>query len=258
MNDNAVTRAPSPPPSPAPFASRTPLLRAAQIHKTYVSEAGSFEVLRGIDVEIRCAEILAIMGQSGVGKSTLLNILGLLDHPSQGTLQFLDGGDALVETTKLSQTARARLRNRRLGFVFQFYHLLPDLDVVENVMLPSMITCGVREFRRRKAELRARARGLLEQVRVLDRDRHRPNMLSGGERQRVAIARALMNSPALLLCDEPTGNLDTATCEQIHDILVDVNRSLRTTILIVTHDESLAARAHRLLHMVDGRFVDEA
>ncbi len=228
------------------------LVRTSRLLKEYRSEAGELLVLRGIDLEIRRGEVLAIMGKSGVGKSTLLNILGLLDRPSAGLVELHLNGTS-VNAAELSRQERADVRNRHFGFVFQFYHLLPDLDVLENVLLPAMITRRTIDFRREEATLVARARELLARVEV-DREKHTPGMLSGGERQRVAIARALMNEPELLFCDEPTGNLDTSTAERIHELLLDLNRRLGTAILLVTHDMELADRAHRRLHMVDGRF----
>ena len=232
------------------------VMRASGVCKTYPSPAGELEVLRGVDLEIGEGEIVAITGRSGVGKSTFLNILGLLDRPSKGELSFFDRGKQ-VDVSRLSKSARAGLRNRQLGFIFQFYHLLPDLSVLENVLLPSMISNGRLAYRRRRGELLEQARGLLSRVGV-EREKQRPNTLSGGERQRVAVARALMNQPRLVLCDEPTGNLDTGTSDQIHQLFVDLNRELKTSFLLVTHDPSLAGKAQRQLHMVDGRFVDAA
>ncbi|MEE8143109.1 MAG: ABC transporter ATP-binding protein [Planctomycetota bacterium] len=231
------------------------VLRARGLIKNYSSPGGEeLSVLRGIDLDLHRGEVHAVMGLSGVGKSTLLNILGLLDSPSSGDLVY-SFNSREIDVSSLPDLERARLRNELLGFVFQFYHLLPDLTVLENVLLPAMISQTRFQFRRNRSDHLERARSLLSQVGVLEREQHHPSMLSGGERQRVAIARALMKKPALLLCDEPTGNLDTETSEKIHDLIEELNRSLNTTVLIVTHDPGLAERAHRTLHMVDGRFV---
>lgn len=229
------------------------VLRTIGLTKNYAAPDGKLPVLRGIDLELRQGEFLSIMGLSGVGKSTLLNILGLLDTPSDGTLEYLFDGE-ILNRASLGRNESARLRNEFIGFVFQFFHLLPDLDVLENVLLPTMIGRRRGEFRRQKPALEARARGLLERVGVAGRARHRPQALSGGERQRVAIARALINEPGLLLCDEPTGNLDSVTSERIHELFSELDRELGTSILIVTHDPGLASRADRVIHMVDGRF----
>lgn len=233
------------------------LIRTHGLCKVYRSPSGPLEVLRGIDLEIRAGEMLSVTGESGVGKSTLLNILGLLDRPSEGSLEFRGKNGEIIDVSGMSQRRRALMRNDHIGFVFQFYHLLPDLTVLENVLLPSMISRGRRAYRREKEELRERAQDLLRRVKV-DRDRYRPQMLSGGERQRVAIARALINEPDLVLCDEPTGNLDSKKSEEIHQLFVELNQSLGTTFLIVTHDPGLANRAQRRLEMVDGEFTDRA
>ncbi|MFQ5655236.1 MAG: ABC transporter ATP-binding protein [Planctomycetota bacterium] len=231
------------------------ILRTRNLRKSYVVGGKELPVLRRIDLTVRRGEMISVMGLSGVGKSTLLNILGLLDSPTSGSLSYLVDGRE-VETIRLSQKDKARLRNRHIGFVFQLYHLLPDLDVLENTLLPAMLGRSTWRFRKERTRLEERARELLFRVGVIERERHRPNQLSGGERQRVAVARSLMNEPALLLCDEPTGNLDTETSERIHDLFEELNRTLRTTILIVTHDPGLASRAHQQLRMVDGCFID--
>ncbi|MFN0059050.1 MAG: ABC transporter ATP-binding protein [Planctomycetota bacterium] len=236
-------------------ASKTEyVVEAAQLKKSYPAPGGELEVLRGIDLKLRRGEFVAVMGLSGVGKSTLLNIIGLLDHATSGQLLFHIDGRA-VDAVQLTHSERAQLCNRSIGFVFQFFHLLPDLNVLENVLLPSMIHRTRREYRAARPALEARARELLERMRIIDRAYHRPNALSGGERQRVAIARALMNSPSLVLCDEPTGNLDKKTSEVIHDLFKQLNRELGTSILVVTHDPNLAMRADRTLQMVDGQFI---
>jgi len=206
------------------------------------------EVLRGVDLEVREGEILAILGKSGCGKSTLLHVLGWLDRPDQGTIHF-DGRDQ----SRLSQSERAHLRNRVTGFVFQFYHLLPELTALENVIMPSMIQHGPLAWRAQRARARARAREILEIVGLTTREKHKPRQLSGGERQRVAIARALQNKPRFLFCDEPTGNLDGNTAEDVRALLWGLNEKQGQTMVIVTHDAKLASQAHRIVHLVDGQ-----
>jgi lipoprotein-releasing system ATP-binding protein len=207
-------------------------------------------VLRGVDVELRAGEAVAIMGRSGAGKSTLLHLLGLLDRPDAGSLN-VDG----IETATLSRAARARTRNRSVGFVFQFYHLLPELDALENAMLPRMIELGPLAGPSARGRARADARALLDELGLSERAHHRPSRLSGGERQRVAIARALVGNPRLLLCDEPTGNLDERTSEVIADQLFALSARHGHTLVLVTHDPDLAARADRVLNLHDGRLA---
>lgn len=217
-------------------------------------------VLKGIDIEIRRGEIVSIVGNSGVGKSTLLNLMGLLDTPTGGSLNYLPRGaqNGRIDLTQLSLKRRARIRNQEFGFVFQFYHLLPDLNVLENVLLPSMILHGRSEYRARKTELEAKAAHILDRVGILERKDFSPTRLSGGERQRVAIARALFNDPQVVFCDEPTGNLDSVTGHKIHELILELQRTLHISFILVTHDERLAKLAHRRLVMRDGLFVAES
>lgn len=238
--------------------NKEPYVEARGLTKVYPSAGDDLQVLCGVDMSIYKGEIVSVVGLSGVGKSTLLNILGLLDVPTAGSLLFHVTDGERVDTTTLSGERRSQLRNKFLGFVFQFYHLLPDLNVLENVLLPTMIGRTKGQYERDKSEIEGKALDLLERVSIADRQLHKPNELSGGERQRVAIARALINDPKLLLCDEPTGNLDTETSGVIHDLFKELNSTLGTTTLIVTHDPGLAARADRCLHMVDGRFTTNA
>ncbi|MEM7232072.1 MAG: ABC transporter ATP-binding protein [Planctomycetota bacterium] len=227
-----------------------------RVRKEYRMQGLVVPVLKGIDLEIFSGEILSIIGLSGVGKSTLLNLMGLLDQPTEGKLVYR-GRDAEFRDRDLGQLnlkEKSRIRNREFGFVFQFYHLLPDLSVKENVLLPAMILRSTGEYRKRRAELDKRASELLDRVGILDRADFPPSRLSGGERQRCAIARALMNDPELVFCDEPTGNLDTATGQRIHELILELNREIRTAFVIVTHDQNLAALAHRQLAMRDGLF----
>lgn len=207
---------------------------------------GSLQVLKGIDLEVANGEVVAIVGASGAGKTTLLQILGTLSRPDGGSLA-IDGSDVLG----LSARELALFRNRRIGFVFQAHHLLPEFTAEENVMIPALIG-GTRE-----KEARTRARALLERVGLAERFSHRSAELSGGELSRVAIARALINEPAILFADEPTGNLDSKTKEQIHSLLFDLRRDLGQTVLLVTHDPALAALCDRTLPMRDGLFVKQ-
>lgn len=229
---------------------------ARDIHKTYYMNRVALPILKGLDLDIHRGEILSVVGMSGVGKSTLLNILGLLDTPTAGSLHYRGrNGDTPLDLASLSLRKRAGLRSHEFGFVFQFYHLLPDLTVVENVMLPAMILHTTRGFAARRGELQARAEELLDRVGILDRKDFPPTQLSGGERQRTAIARALMNEPQIVFCDEPTGNLDTVTGARIHELLLELNGSTDICFVLVTHDENLAALSHRRLVMRDGLFV---
>jgi ABC-type lipoprotein export system ATPase subunit len=225
------------------------ILRAEDVHKSYKMGASLVRVLKGVNLSVRKGEFAAIIGASGSGKSTLLHILGALDRPDKGQVHFenrtLNGRGA---------TALNRFRNRDVGFVFQFYHLLDELSVLENVYLPAMVSSSVATWLGRQKDAKERAWKLLEQMHLAERSRHKPYQLSGGERQRVAIARALMNEPKLLLADEPTGNLDSATGNGILDVLERLNKAGQT-ILMVTHDERIAGRAGRVITLADGRII---
>jgi lipoprotein-releasing system ATP-binding protein len=205
------------------------------------------DVLNGVDLDVGAGEMVSVVGASGVGKSTLLHVLGALDTPTTGSIVF-DG----QELTKLTAARLADFRNREVGFVFQFHHLLPEFTALENVMMPALIQ------RIARADADARARAMLERVGLSQRLDHRPGELSGGEQQRVALARALLLSPRLLLADEPTGNLDTRTGASIHGLLEELNRELGMTMLVVTHNPDLAQTMQRQLRMIDGRIVDDA
>jgi lipoprotein-releasing system ATP-binding protein len=231
-----------------PQASFRALLAARGVKKSFRLGETELEVLHGVDLELRRGERLALMGPSGAGKSTLLHTLGLLDRPS--------AGEVIVEGTsawKLSTTERAALRNRRIGFVFQFYHLIAELTALENVLLPAMIAAGRGTFRAHAKEHSARAREVLTRFGLGERLGHRPPQLSGGERQRVALARALHHDPPILIADEPTGNLDRSTGERVLDLLFAEQERRSLSLLLVTHDERLAARCGRVLSMEDGR-----
>jgi lipoprotein-releasing system ATP-binding protein len=202
----------------------------------------TLEVLRGINLTIHQGELLAIVGPSGAGKSTFLHCVGTLDFPTRGSLKV-----AGEEVTRLSSGRLAELRNRTIGFVFQFHHLLPEFSALENVMIPGLI-----QGKGRRA-LEVRASALLEEVGLTDRAEHRPGELSGGEQQRVALARALLLEPKLILADEPTGNLDSATSSQIHDLFFAINKQRGTTIVVVTHNLALAASMPRVVTLRDGK-----
>jgi lipoprotein-releasing system ATP-binding protein len=216
------------------------MLRADNLHKIYKDGKKELHVLKGVSLELRKDEVVAIVGPSGAGKSTLLHILGGIDKPSSGKV-FLDNSDFY----NLDDVKRARFRNQKIGFVFQFYHLLPDFTALENVMLPGLIKAS--------KNIKNMAEILLEDVGLRNRMHHRPGELSGGEQQRVAIARALINNPKVLLCDEPTGNLDSEMGLEILNILFGLNKKNKTAVVIVTHDKEIAKRAHKIIEMKDGR-----
>ena len=226
-------------------------IRVRQVHKSYRMGRVSLHVLRGVSFDVPRGQFAAVVGASGSGKSTLLHLVGLLDRPDKGEIH-LDGADASV----LSARQRNRIRCRDVGFVFQFYHLLPELNVLENTLLPAKVEHSTLAWLKGRRRLTSQATEVLERLGLKDRLRHRSSELSGGERQRVAIARALMNHPKVLLADEPTGNLDTKTGKQILDVLKEFHDSGQT-ILMVTHDASIAAQADRILHIRDGRLVDQ-
>lgn len=223
------------------------MLRAEGVHKIYKDGKKDLHVLKGIELEVKKGEALGVVGPSGAGKSTLLHILGGIDRPSSGRI-FLDDKDFYA----LPDGERAWLRNKKIGFVFQFYHLLPEFTALENTMMPALIAQGAR----RKAQgIRERAEALLRAFGLGNRLQHRPNELSGGEQQRVAIARALVNSPEVLLCDEPTGNLDSAMGEEILKIIFGLNKKSNATVVVVTHDREIANRADRAVEIRDGKLV---
>ncbi len=230
---------------------REPVLVARNVAKHYKIGGHPLHVLRNVNLEVYPGEILAILGTSGCGKSTLLHVLGWLDHVNEGEIIF-DGKDR----ASLPGSERARLRNEVMGFVFQFYHLLPELNALENVLMPSMIMHGPLAWRSERKACKARARELLELVGLGKRWKHRSRELSGGERQRVAIARALQNKPRFLFCDEPTGNLDGKTADDVRALLWGLNEANTQTMVIVTHDARLAAQAHRVVRLDKGKIVE--
>ncbi|MBS7289728.1 MAG: ABC transporter ATP-binding protein [Bacteroidales bacterium] len=218
------------------------IVKAVDIVKSF----GSLKVLKGVDFEAREGEVLSIMGASGAGKSTLLQILGTLSTPDSGSL-VIDGNDVLA----MDSRTLSAFRNRKLGFVFQFHHLLPEFNSLENVMIPAFIAG------KSHSQAKAEALELLSMMGLSDRISHKPSELSGGEQQRVAIARALINKPAVLFADEPSGNLDTRTKDEIHKLFFDLRERTGQTIIIVTHDPELASMCDRCLYMRDGQFVDD-
>jgi len=220
------------------------MISARNIVKSYVTAAGRVSVLHGLDLDVAAGEMVAITGASGVGKSTLLHVLGTLDRPDSGTLRVADEDALAYEEPEL----RA-FRNKTLGFVFQFHHLLPEFTALENVMMPMLIA------RQPEAEAKRAAAALLDELGLADRAEHRPGALSGGEQQRVAVARALIQRPKALLADEPTGNLDRDTGDQLHGLLRRLNQDRGLTVVIVTHNERLAEACHRRLRLEGGRLT---
>jgi len=221
------------------------LVELSGIIKSFRSGSDSLEVLRGIDMSIQTGEMMAICGASGVGKSTLLHILGTLERPTQGKVSY-EG----IDVFSLDDNKLAAFRNQVIGFVFQFHHLLPEFTALENVILPLLISGESR------GSSTQRGMELLSDVGIANRSSHKPGELSGGEQQRLAIARALCMNPKIVFADEPTGNLDTTTGESVHQLLRDLNREKMITFVIVTHNEHLASKSDRIVNMVDGKIYD--
>ena len=224
-----------------------PILRCSNIHKRFTLDGSASEglhVLRGIDLAVNTGEIVSIVGASGSGKSTLLHILGGLDRPTEGEVYWEER-----DIVSLRDDMLARLRGSTVGFVFQFHHLLPEFTALENVMIPIMIRRGT------KVEAEKRAGDLLGKVGLTGRLQHKPSELSGGEQQRVAVARALANSPKIVFADEPTGNLDSVSSGQLHELLWELNRTENQTFIIVTHNDQFAERSHRVFRMQDGKLL---
>lgn len=255
--------------SAAPPTAPGEMLSARDIHKTYRLGRVDVPVLRGVSMGVRPGEWVAILGASGSGKSTLLHILGGLDRPDRVVTERSMTGEPVGDSRPwtghvrfrdqnlgvLSSAGLDEYRSESVGFVFQFYHLLPELTVVENTLLPAMARYGMLGYLSRRSELRQRATKLLDSFGLSHRLKHRPAELSGGERQRVAIARALINEPALILADEPTGNLDHKTGGSILDALIQHRQAGQRAMVIVTHDREVAARADRVVHLVDGKIA---
>jgi len=223
------------------------MLIAENIHKTYSRQAKELHVLKGIGLTVDKGEVLAIVGPSGAGKSTLLHILGGLDRPDDGIVS-IDGDNVY----KLNDVERARVRNNKIGLIFQFYHLLPEFSALENVILPMLI----KQDKKNMDSFKEKGIEILDIVGLKDRQDHKPSELSGGEQQRVAIARSLVNEPKIIFCDEPTGNLDSASGEVVIQLLLKLNENHDQTLVIVTHDEQIARRAGRIIHMKDGSLID--
>lgn len=217
------------------------MIEVSNIKKDY----GRLKVLKGVNLKIEEKEIVSIVGKSGAGKSTLLHIMGALDTPDSGTIRF-NGRDI----TGLNKKELAHLRNEEIGFIFQFHYLLPEFTALENVCIPGQIKKVPTE------ELNKKAKELLDYLGLSDRLQHKPNQLSGGEQQRVAVARALINNPRVIFADEPSGNLDSATSKELHDLIFELRRDFGQTFVIVTHNEELAEMSDRKLLMIDGRIVD--
>jgi len=214
------------------------MLTGKNIYKRY----GSLEVLRGVNLEINKGEVVAIVGPSGCGKSTLLHILGSLDKADMGEIVINNVSLGILSGNKL-----AAFRNKHIGFVFQFHHLLPEFTALENVCIPGWLAG------RNRNEVKEKAEGLLKILGLVDRNENKPNQLSGGEQQRVAVARALINNPDVVFADEPTGNLDSANAQELHQLFFDLRKQFNQTFLIVTHNEELSQLSDRVLHMKDGR-----
>ncbi len=225
--------------------SNAPLVSVEELTKSFGEGEARAMVLRGIGLELGRGELVALLGPSGSGKSTLLTILGTLLRPSSGTHRMLG-----VDLTAASDAERTRFRSRNIGFVFQFHHLLPDLSALENVMMPAAASVG-----RETAAMRLRAGELLDAVGLADRREYRPGAMSGGQRQRVAVARSLMNEPPLVLADEPTGNLDRESADQVMGLIEQINAQTATCFLISTHDEHISARCRRRIQLIDGSVV---
>lgn len=222
--------------------AKSAVIKAVNLSKSFQKDGTRMEILTSLDFEIGSGESVAILGASGAGKSTLLHILGTLDHPTSGNL-FINGEDVFgYDERKI-----AELRNRKIGFVFQFHHLLPEFSSLENVMMPALIN-GMS-----KREARSRAEFVLNEVSLGDRVTHKPGELSGGEQQRVAVARAVIMEPDIILADEPTGNLDTETGERVQDVLINLNKTRNMTLIIVTHNQLLAERLDRSIGLRDGK-----
>jgi len=217
------------------------MIKAHGIHKSY----NTLHVLKGVNLEIDAGEIVSIVGKSGAGKSTLLHILGTLDQPDDGSLTINN-----QDVVRLNNRKLANFRNQNIGFIFQFHHLLPEFTALENVCIPGYIS------QKPEAEVQERAKELLDYLGLTDRLTHKPGQLSGGEQQRVAVARALINQPGVVFADEPSGNLDSASSQELHQLLFDLRKDFGQTFIIVTHNEELALMSDRRLEMQDGRLLD--
>lgn len=238
------------------------LLTIEGLTKSFFTPAGELRILKGINAEFGRGEMIGIVGASGVGKSTFLHILGTLDTPTQGRISYRTGNeDTDVDPFSLGGDELSYFRNRSIGFVFQFHYLLPEFSAIENIMMPGLIALGQKKASSDSSmpgflDLSDRAERLLQELGIYSRKDHKPGELSGGEQQRVAVARALLMEPGIVFADEPTGNLDTATGEELFRLLLGINASRGTTFVIVTHNESLSSKCHRILEMKDGMLAD--
>ena len=223
------------------------LISARDLQKSYMTNGEELNVLKGINLAVKKGEILAVVGPSGAGKSTLLHILGALDRPTKGEVIFAEENISRLNDDELS-----RWRNRKVGFVFQFHHLLPEFTALENVSMPAFMHLKNDKTKSSEEDVRAKALDLLKEMGLQNRINHRPGQLSGGEQQRVAVVRALINEPEVILADEPTGNLDGKNSQLVSELLWELNQNKKQTIIIVTHNEELAKKAHRTIHLVDG------
>lgn len=230
------------------------ILVTKNLKKQYATKAGIIDVLKGIDFTAYEGDIVAITGASGVGKSTFLHIIGTLETPTSGEIYY--NLDTQINPFKLSRNAISEFRSKNIGFVFQFHYLLAEFNVIENVIMPELISMEFKKNNLNIKELKNNAFVVLEKLGIKDRAYHKPGELSGGEQQRAAIARALFNNPSLILADEPTGNLDSKTAQEIFELLKKINEESKTTIIIVTHNESIAQKCSRKLRMIDGLFID--
>jgi len=227
--------------------SKNLILELKNVEKVFPHPRGPVSAVKNISFQVEPGESIAIIGVSGAGKSTLLHLIGGLDYPSSGRVVF-EGTDF----SQLDPLRLAKIRNTRIGFVFQFHHLLPEFDALENVMIPALIA------RKDESEARKRASEILDELGLSDRRYHRLGELSGGEQQRIAVARAVMLEPSLLLCDEPTGNLDAETGRKVEDLLLDLNRKKGITLIVVTHNENLAKRMKRVIRLLSGQIVSDS
>ncbi|MFH1230317.1 MAG: ABC transporter ATP-binding protein [Planctomycetota bacterium] len=227
------------------------ILKIDNVSRSFKTGNSFLEILKNISLEIKESEVLSIIGPSGAGKSTLLHIMGLLDKPTAGDVFFRGKNIYSLPTAE-----QAKLRNSSFAFVFQFYHLIPELNILENVLLPHMISNSIIGWQMRAKALKEKAKSLIAKLGLEHRLSHKPAQLSGGEQQRVAIARALVTDPEIILCDEPTGNLDSNSTSEIHDLISKLNRQEGKTFIIVTHNENVARWAHRIINLVDGQIAN--
>ncbi|MCX8026319.1 MAG: ABC transporter ATP-binding protein [Thermodesulfovibrionales bacterium] len=228
------------------------LIITQNLHKSFFTPAGEIKVLKGIDVEFKKGEIVSIIGLSGAGKSTFLHVLGTLDRPTEGLIQYQLEQEKTINPFSLNSVELSRFRNEMIGFIFQFHYLLPEFSALENVVMAGLINAQYNKSIS-KNEIYDKGCQLLSDLGIYNRKDHKPGELSGGEQQRVAVARALLLNPAVVFADEPTGNLDSSTGDELFRLLIRINNTKGTTFVIVTHNEYLSKRCNRVLEMIDGR-----